>query len=47
MGKMAVLSKCCSVMGIRGWGKLMSGRRDSWLEGDSVGVADDWEIIVL
>ena len=40
MGKMVALSQCCSVTGIRGWGKPMSGK-DSSLEKGNADVANN------
>ena len=46
MWVMLKLSQCCSVTGIQGWGKPMSGRKDSRPEKDNVGVANDGQTIV-
>jgi len=42
---MVALSQYCSVMEIREWGKLISGRNAAYLDGGNVDVTDDQQII--
>ena len=41
MRKTVVLSRCCFVTGIRGWGKPLSGRKESSLEEENVDIANN------
>lgn len=45
MRKMVELSQCYSGTGIRGWGKVCSGRKESCQEKNCVDVADDQQIV--
>jgi len=46
MQKMVVLSKCCSVRGIPGLGKLMLGRGCPYVERGKEDFTDDQQMIV-